>query len=443
MKPLNPAAVTQPAQEAGSNAGLEPPSTRLSPMRPEPISMTPARPTVESRSLPTPVFARPRDPIWEPTPRLMNERRIVFEPRPVIEPYKARLPGPGYDKPLLERRADFPLPLKPEPRERKRLSGEPPRPERSDSPDPEFAPQPSEMRQARKPPNSKPTPPRTSKSAPEPDWPPGQLWIWQLVPPPLLLPAPPLPHEHGTSPDPPHPSLPWPWLPLPLQGNRFSPDPSGWYTALRDPMDNTLLMYACRAGRADIVAFLLESCPRSYAQALNSFGRNAAMIAHDSGHSEVLAMLLQAGVELQPANPALQWYLQNRGDLAVAARMQDWQPLANLLAQGHFMNLRDANGRTLLFHAVMNADLDAVRFLCGRLDSPCLGWKDVYGYSVFRYTTRIPNVQTGAAICLELKTHRRRMRWQRSRTRPNPDHLYALDFTEPAIRHMDTDTGSQ
>ena len=323
------------------------------------------------------------------------------------------------------------------------MSGEPPHPGIPDLPDSDVAPQPWDMRQTRKPPDSNPTPPPTSKSPPEPDWPPGQLWIGQLVPPPLLSPTPSLPHEPRTPPDPPSPSLPWPWLPLPLQGTRLSPDPSGWYPTLRDPLDNTLLMYACRAGRADIVAFLLESCPLPYAQALNVFGRNAAMIARDSGHSEVLAMLLQAGVELQPANPALQWYLQNRGDLAVAARMQDWKPLAALLSQGPFMNLRDANGRTLLFHAVMNADLDAVRFLCGRLDSPYLGWKDAYGYSVFRYTTRIPNVQIGAAICLELKTHRRRLRWQHSRTRRNPDVLYALDFTEPEVRRVETDADSQ
>ncbi len=204
-------------------------------------------------------------------------------------------------------------------------------------------------------------------------------------------------------------------LPPSLQDAGLSPKAADFYSSLRDAMGNTLLMQACRAGHAELVAYLLDSCPLAYAQALDTFGRNAAMIARDSGHPALLALLQQAGVELQPENPALQWYLQNRGDLAMASRAQDWQPLASILAQDHFMNLRDANGRTLIFHAVMNADLEAVRFLCGCLDTPFVGWKDVYGHSVFRYTTRIPNVETGAAICQELRTVRRKARWQRKR----------------------------
>ena len=122
-----------------------------------------------------------------------------------------------------------------------------------------------------------------------------------------------------------------------------------------------------------------------------------------------------------------------RGDLAMAKGRQDWQPLASLLAQDHVMNLRDANGRTLLFHAVINADLEAIRFLCGCLDSPYLGWKDVYGNSVFRYTTRIPDVETGAAICEELRAYRRRTRWQHKRWRTTRVHD-EFAWSEPGWR---------
>ncbi len=208
-------------------------------------------------------------------------------------------------------------------------------------------------------------------------------------------------------------------------------------------MGQTLLMQACREGHAELVAFLLESCPLAYAQALDVFGRNAAMIARDSGHPALLALLQQAGVELQPENPALQWYLQNRGDVSMASRTQDWQALASILAQDHFMNLRDAEGRTLIFHAVMNADLQAVRFLCGCLDSPFVGWKDAYGNSVFRYTTRIANVETGAAICQELRAVRRRTRWQRKQRPWRREDAAEMIWSEPDWRRRERAKGAR
>lgn len=310
---------------------------------------------------------------------------------------------------------------------------------------PQTAGQPEPYRQARptiqqqrmagKPPETHPNP--EPAPMPQPNWPIRSGPI-QLQHPALPVPEP-LPGEEG---------MPWPWiLPLPLslppsmQGAGLPPTAADYYPSLRDAMDSTLLMLACREGHAELVAFLLESCPLAYAQALDMFGRNAAMIARDSGHPDLLALLQQAGVELQPENPALQWYLQNRGDLVTVSRTQDWQALASILSQEHFMNLRDANGRTLIFHAVMNADLEAVRFLCGCLDSPFLGWKDAYGNSVFRYTTRIANVETGAAICQELRAVRRRTRWHHKRRPWRRDEFHAFDFTEPAVRRMGSESG--
>ncbi|MEO0318290.1 MAG: hypothetical protein RL404_1967 [Pseudomonadota bacterium] len=232
-------------------------------------------------------------------------------------------------------------------------------------------------------------------------------------------------------------SFPLPWPP---QGAPRLPEASRFYPALRDAMGDNLLMQASRAGNVAMVAYLLGACPLAYAQSLDIFGRNAAMMARDGGHTEVLALLLQAGVPLQPDNPALQWYLQRRSDLAAAA-VQDWQPFASLLTQGNVINLRDAQGRSLIFHAVMNADLNAVRFLCGCTTPPFLGWRDAYGLSVLRYTTRIPNVETGAAICQELRTLRRRTRWLHKRRPRREDDADTIAWSEPAwrkMRHGDT-----
>lgn len=285
-------------------------------------------------------------------------------------------------------------------------------------------PRKGEIRQTIKPPDASPNP------VPEPTPPDDGVWrsgpiALEIIVPPTVPGAPELPPDSPAF---------WPHL----QDAGLPRNPASWYLRLRDSLGNNLLMVASRAGQPDIVAFLLETCPLSYAQALNMMGQNAAMIARDCGHTDVLLLLMQAGVALQPANPALQWYLQNRGDLADAARIQDWQPLAILLGQDHYMNLRDANGRTLLFHAVMNADLEAIRFLCGRLHAPYLGWKDVAGYSVFRYATQIPNVQTGAAICRELRTYRRRMRWQHHSMRTEHRVMAALEFSESVVNSVNT-----
>lgn len=295
---------------------------------------------------------------------------------------------------------------------------------------------PLELRQgnAARPPNP-PTPPLPgSDTLPDPHWRFGPIQ-WQQPLPEFIL-------GHGGE-LPLLPLLPLPLtLNLPLPGLRLLPDAIRFYQSLRDTMDNSLLMQACREGHVELVMFLLEGCPPSYAQMLNIAGQNAAMIARDHDHPALLALLQQAGVELQPDNPALHWYLQHRSDLSTAATMQDWQPLAALLAQDHFMNLRDANGRTLLFHAVMNADLEAIRFLCGCLDGPYLGWKDADDHSVFRYTTRIPNVEIGAAICQELRTYRRRTRGHHRRARYGNGVVPVVEFTDPKVRQLVNETST-
>lgn len=371
-----------------------------------------------------------------------QDRRTDQRPTPRAEPRPEQRPEQRLEQPKQQRQEQRQQ-LEPSPQQTKELPanarGERPadsgrqeegkRPGTADQPEPNRQARPTiqQQRMAGKPPETDTNP--EPAPMPQSDLPmrPGPI---QLQHPALPLPET-VPGEEG---------MPGPWFqPLPLppssQGSGLPPTAADYYPSLRDAMGSTLLMLACREGNAELVAFLLESCPLAYAQALDVFGRNAAMIARDSGHPALLALLQQAGVELQPQNPALQWYLQNRGDLAAASRTQDWQALASILSQDHFMNLRDANGRTLIFHAVMNADLEAVRFLCGCLDAPFVGWKDAYGNSVFRYTTRIPNVETGAAICQELRAVRRRTRWHHKR-RPwrRDDDDGAIVWSEPGWR---------
>lgn len=205
---------------------------------------------------------------------------------------------------------------------------------------------------------------------------------------------------------------------------------NGFDPTARDAMGNTLLMHASRSGNEALVSYLLNSFHGLNPQALNSFGQNAAMLAMAYGHPELLALLQNAGIPLHPDNPALQWYLQNRADPSLASQLADLKPLAALLAQENFMNLRDANGRSLVFHAAMHADLDAIRFLCGCLNTPFLGWKDAYGNSVFRYTTRIADVELGKAICHELRTLRRRTR----SLYKYPKEEREADWHEPRLR---------
>jgi hypothetical protein len=334
---------------------------------------------------------------------------------PALKPERWQAVAPGNEPPPDARRE----PRENEPRDPKRPAEYPkPLPDTSDNPLP-VQPHPAPDQPQRKSTRTPDPPPNFIPARDPPDpalrlGPPLQRQLPQALPEPIF-------GAGGAEP----PALP----PSSMPG----PDAMRFYWSWRDDADNTLLMQACRYGDTALASLLLAGCPPGYTQALNMFGRNAAMIASDRGHAVLLALLQQAGVELQPENPALQWYLMNCADLAI--RRQDWSPLAALLAQDHYMNLRDADGRTLLFHAVMHADLDAVRFLCGCHDAPFLGWKDLYGHSVFRYTTRIAHVQTGTAICEELRTHRRRMRWQRKRERRASDERgRELAASEPVWR---------
>lgn len=156
-----------------------------------------------------------------------------------------------------------------------------------------------------------------------------------------------------------------------------------------DDLDNTVLMYASKHGLTELVEFLLADCPELALHRLNFYGRNAAMIAQANGNTQVLGMLTDAGILLNPPNAAVIYFESNRERFTGAHAQEAYDQLWRLLQHTHYMNLADATGKTLIFHAVLNQDVDAVRFLCRRSDYPNLSLRDHDNKSVFDYAALI------------------------------------------------------
>ncbi len=178
----------------------------------------------------------------------------------------------------------------------------------------------------------------------------------------------------------------------------------------RDALDNTLLMVAIRSGHASTAILLLERFPAILHHQLNFFGENAATLA-EAWCPALLPLLLRLGIALRPENAALDWYLRQQADQGIGGGSASNLPaLEQMLAQNNTINLRDASGKTLLFHAVIFGDLETVRFLCNLANQPVVTWRDYEGMSLFGYARKVADVKLGAAICTELREQRRRMR---------------------------------
>lgn len=216
------------------------------------------------------------------------------------------------------------------------------------------------------------------------------------------------------------PSIPQPHTLPPLMKEFFSrtPEPplmralqmllsQGLDPMAKDEMGNTMLMLAVATGKPLLARYLIGQMPGLLGHLLNRFGENAATLAQ-AYCPEVLPLLLESGVEQRPRNPVLQWYLVQ--PVVVTDSPSRLQELATLLAQDNCLNLRDEDGRTLLFHAVIRGDVDVVRFLCNLSVGPAVVWRDATGKSLFGYTTAIADVRLGSLICKELKALRRRDR---------------------------------
>ena len=77
---------------------------------------------------------------------------------------------------------------------------------------------------------------------------------------------------------------------------------SGADQAIPSPQDGvTCLMYACCSGHTDVVAVLLEG--GADPNVMSPAGTNALMGAVTKGHAEVVRLLLQAGAQVDAADP--------------------------------------------------------------------------------------------------------------------------------------------
>lgn len=374
-----------------------------------------ATPKSEGRAQPTMRYvavgsAPPPPP--SPPPKLL----LTFRSEPKFE----LMPGPDFmrlveDRSICRRNLAGSVPPPPPP-----PPEEPPPPPQQATRDPRWPPE--NVVRVR---GEEPEPPEMPEQASD-DMPPQKAAPPPGSPPPARLadlrqagqPGPPVDWTESWLP--PMPGIPQPFT-LPPQMKDFfrsTPEPAllralqmllsqGLDAGAKDEMGNSLLMLACATGKPAVVRFLIERCPSWASPLLNRFGENAATLAQ-AYCPEALSSLLEAGVELYPENPALQWYLsQPAGTTNDASRLQQ---LAAILGQDNYLNLRDETGKTLLFHAVIRADVDVVRFLCNLAVGPAVVWRDAIGKSLFGYTTEIADVRLGAAICKELRALRGRER---------------------------------
>ena len=148
-------------------------------------------------------------------------------------------------------------------------------------------------------------------------------------------------------------------------------------------------MFACKAGRSELVKVLLTECPNLRKDWLNVHGQNASMMAYKYDNSQLYPLLEEAGISRHPENPALYMYLssfQITGDDSTDSETDDY---LDLFEENNFMNLADVNGQTLLFHAVIHEDVDFVIFLCKQKNFPNVSLRDRNQKSVFDYVKQI------------------------------------------------------
>ena len=156
-----------------------------------------------------------------------------------------------------------------------------------------------------------------------------------------------------------------------------------------DKYGNSVLMFACKAGRSALVNVLLTECPNLRKDWLNVHGQNAAMMAYKYDNSQLYPLLEEAGISRHPENPAIYMYLssfQITGDDSTDSETDDY---LDLFEENNFMNLADVNGHTLLFHAVIHEDVDFVIFLCKQKNFPNVSLRDRNQKSVFDYVKQI------------------------------------------------------
>lgn len=156
-----------------------------------------------------------------------------------------------------------------------------------------------------------------------------------------------------------------------------------------DDLENSVLMRACKAGRYELVKVLLTECPKLRKNWLNVFGQNAAMMAYRYGNSQLYPLLDQAGISRCPENPVINFYLSSFDLGGYDSSDSEIEEYLELFKENNYMNLADENGQTILFHAVINEDVDFVSFLCEQKQFPNVTLRDANQKSVFDFIKQI------------------------------------------------------
>lgn len=165
-----------------------------------------------------------------------------------------------------------------------------------------------------------------------------------------------------------------------------------------DNLGNSVLMLACKAGQSALVKVLLTEYPDLRKDWLNVHGQNAAMLAYKYGNTHLYPLLEQAGISRHPENPVINFYLSSFDLGDDVSSDSETDEYLDLFKENNFMNLADKNGQTMLFHAVINEDVDFVSFLCQQEKFPNLALRDQNQKSVFDYIKQIKDPEKKTKI---------------------------------------------
>ncbi|MCF8163808.1 MAG: hypothetical protein K9J47_06465 [Sulfuritalea sp.] len=156
-----------------------------------------------------------------------------------------------------------------------------------------------------------------------------------------------------------------------------------------DEYGNTMLMHACKSGNLTLTTFLLTECPNLNKDRLNIFGQTAATMAYNYNNVQLYPLLEQADISPRPDNPAIRFYLSSFDIADYGSSDSETDEYVDLFKDNNYMNLADENGQTLLFHAVIHADVDFVSFLCEQKNFPNVSLRDKKQKTVFDYIDQI------------------------------------------------------
>lgn len=165
-----------------------------------------------------------------------------------------------------------------------------------------------------------------------------------------------------------------------------------------DKSGNTPLMLACKAGHKDLMMFMINQCPAIKLHAVNSDGRNAAMVANEAGQKHLLLALDRAGISLHPKNPAITFYTLVQHVKGEADYSDRVTLVINLLKQGDYLNLVDESGKTLLMHATIREDIEMINALLHFGLGPMVHIRDADGKDVFAHAKALDNKYSSLLI---------------------------------------------